>query len=167
MSLFKRTSSFSMIEMLVVLLLSSIIVGIVYTSYLGISKYHVRLITKYSRQDALTEFYFLFKSDFNQSDQIIKGNKLRLSCIRRSAPTIVYEFLPDYIVRKHLSRSDTFTCGEQIPEFKYERKMKLDSGLIDEISFTVKDANYSPRIVLSKKYDASARIQTEKPDSIQ
>src|SRR5690349_1031153 len=75
-----RLNSFSLIEMLVVLVLSSIVVGIVYFSFYNISAYQLDLTRRYSKFSEITDFYFLLKKDVEESSKIKSINGTEIFC---------------------------------------------------------------------------------------
>jgi prepilin-type N-terminal cleavage/methylation domain-containing protein len=165
-----RVASFSMIEMLVVLVLSSMVVGIVYSAYYTVSKYQLELTRKYTRHGDLAVVYFTLKRDFDRSARVenIKGE----NALRFSAPhgeKVEYYFSQEAVVRKQAMRVDTFQCTSGKPRFLLEgREVRQDEvSLVDEIQMDINSLPDQTALMLHKHYDAASRMEPMENDTIQ
>jgi prepilin-type N-terminal cleavage/methylation domain-containing protein len=162
-----KMASFSLVEMLVVMVLSSIIVGIIYFSFSTISSYERRLSRQKKAVEGLETFYYILKKDLQQSNQIAALNRDELRCGYHSGNTIEYRFFPDLVVRTQLSRTDTFASAFSAPVFLKAGKMISSyPDIIDELQLDAGGKEMPFRILLLKSYDAASLIDLTKPDSL-
>ena len=95
-----KVHSFSLIELLVVMVLSSIIVSIIYFSYYTVSKYQISLTAKLRGFDDVSELYFLLKKDIYRSKKINSFDEENLICsVEGIGANVHYIFSASYIVR--------------------------------------------------------------------
>jgi prepilin-type N-terminal cleavage/methylation domain-containing protein len=160
--------AFSLPEMLVVMVLSSIIVSIIYFSFQTISSYQVRLSNqKKSAEDAGT-LYYILKKDVQQCNAVKALDDDEILCEYWAGSNVSYAFLSDYTLRTQQSRIDTFTCAFTIPVFSFEDKpVSHYPATISEIRLPRAENSTGPlNILLYKYYDAASLLDLTKTDSL-
>jgi hypothetical protein len=156
-----------MIEMLVVLLLSSIVVGIIYATFLTVSRYQNTLTDKYKSNEDVTSIYFLIQKDFERCETINRTDEYTIECLDMLRTPVMYTFNDESIVRHQLTRSDTFRCKIGKPVFKKDGKELQAKGALDELQVEIKCLPFHVNWVVVKQYDAAGLVPTMKSDSIQ
>ena len=164
-----RVMSFSMIEMLVVLVLSSMIVGMVYSAYYTISRYQLTLTQKYTRQGDLASVYFVLQRDFDRSQKIetLKEPNI-LRCTYMDRLEILYRFTPELVIRKQASRVDSFQCVANRPVFYFEQKeiRQQQASPVDEMRMEMTSLPDPAWLIVRKMYDAASRIELTENDTL-
>jgi prepilin-type N-terminal cleavage/methylation domain-containing protein len=163
----RKVESFSLIELLVVMVLSSIIVSIIYFSFYTVSKYQMTLASKLNGFNDVSELYFLLKKDFERSKTILSADNEHLRCIiERKGIDVEYTFLADNIVRRQTNRTDTFKCKVSTPIFLWQGKEIIAPEInVDELQIELLDGPTSIQLRVHKEYDAASLIETVKNDT--
>ena len=161
MFLNSKVSSFSMIEMLVTMILSSMVVGTIYMVYYTVNSYQVTLTKKYTDVQALNDFYFVTMRDFDRSDyvEVVNGNEVKCT-VKGTDTKVWYSLYQDQIVRTQKSRTDTTSFVIQSVNFFMGGK-EITNGLIDEVRMNVAILNNPVELVFVKQYDAAALINNQ------
>lgn len=130
----RRIPAFSLIEMLVVMLLSSITVGIIYVTYYSISMYYIRYSTQQIELERANVFFSRLSVDF---DECLSVTKLSSGILcSQTVGTVEYHFFPEYSIRRQLSVVDTFP-GVNAVAFRYGSQDRVEElGLIDELEIS-------------------------------
>jgi hypothetical protein len=164
----RKVNSFSLIETLVVMVLSSLIVSIIYFSYYTVSKYQMNLSSRLIDFNDKSELYFLLKKDFDRSKKIEAIDEESLRCnIERKGVEIQYIFSSSYIVRMQDGRVDTFKCNIDKPVFLWRGKQIIPpQGRIDELQIQLLDMAEPIQLSIHKQYDAASLVETVKQDTI-
>src|SRR5688572_20383804 len=118
----RRIEAFSLIEMLVVLILSSIIVSIIYFMYYTVSTYQLTLIRKQRKSEDLTMLYFLLRRDTDRAEKIVALSVDEIQTIDTNAQSVYYSFDTAYVMRKQLARVDTFYGNFGRVEMAWQQK---------------------------------------------
>ena len=148
-----KIKAFTLSEMLVVLLLTSIVVGLAF-SVLSLVHQQMRGIEgNYERN---TEFNLLRQSlwvDFNQYDGIWYDVKKDELVFANGSEEKVYGFHKDYITQQQ----DTFYIEITKREFFFNG-MKQASGEIDALDFTLSKKNGSQELFVFKRNAATSHL---------
>ncbi len=107
-SLPSRVKAFSLVEMLVVLVLSSIVVAIIYVSYSRVQSFYRSVSKKYQTSEDFGALIYTIRKDINASDAVLKTEE-GVSCVFRERE-VSYAFTPSYVVRRQSEVVDTFNC---------------------------------------------------------
>lgn len=164
----RKVASFSLIELLVVMLLSTIIVGIIYFSYYNVARYQLDLTNRFTRLNDFSTLYFLLKTDFDRGKTINveNENSIRIQVPKRGM-SVLYEFNTGYVVRRQGAGLDTFKCPVEIPDFLMQGKpLKEIPGWADELHMHVSDSASSVIVSIRKRYDAASLLETVKYDTL-
>jgi len=160
--------SFSLIEMLVVMVLSSIIVGIIYFSYYTLYTYQVSLSKRYKGFEDISTLYFQLKTDVDRCDRVdaSDGNTLRFK-IPKPDTEIHYFFSTSYVAREQAGRIDTFYCRLQNPVFMLKGNSLADrSAQVDEIQIGVGQLPVEVNVHIYKQYDVASLLETVQKDTM-
>ncbi|MBT1705383.1 prepilin-type N-terminal cleavage/methylation domain-containing protein [Fulvivirgaceae bacterium PWU20] len=156
-----KTNAFTLVEMLVVLVLSSIIVSIIYVAYFTITRYQVDLSRKQKRSEDLTSLYYLLKRDIHSSVNIEAVNDLSLNCSGKI--NILYQFTSTYTVRMQESRVDTFYVQVTAPLFLWKTlQLTTFPSKVDQIELDVQGVVPGLQMNIKKKYSAADLVETVK-----
>jgi hypothetical protein len=163
-----KIPAFSLLETLVVLVLSSIVVGIIYTMYYTVSSYHIQLMRKQRAMEDISTVYFLLKKDVAKSRTLVATDAWSVTCRLENGNDIGYTFDSLYILRNQHERADTFFLLSEIPAF-YFNTQKVDKypETIDAVEIAVKNMALPLNIHIFKQYDAASLINLSYKDSIQ
>jgi prepilin-type N-terminal cleavage/methylation domain-containing protein len=160
--------AFSLVELLVVMVLSSIIIGIIYFSYSTITSYQLRLTNQKRLAEDSATLYFVLKKDVQQSEAVRAVSPETIVC-ERSFGLISYGFHHGYVLRQQLERIDTFLLRFERPRFFQQKKLlEAYPFLVDEIQLRPQvndDTTLSTTIF--KYYDAAMLIQMTQKDTVQ
>jgi len=161
-----KVSSFSLAEMLVVLVLSGIVLGSIYFAYYTVSTYQINLGKRIKTQNDLGLLFYTLKKDIDRSDSVQTIDTQTLCCYDHERGKIEYTFSGPFSTRRQFERIDTFVCRIQSPIFKFLGKIVQEKAMIDEVYLT-EDASESPfEIKLYKMYDAASLIEIAPNDSL-
>jgi prepilin-type N-terminal cleavage/methylation domain-containing protein len=154
-----KVQSFSLVEMLVVLVLSGIVLSILYFAYYSISTYQFELVAKVDKQEELGLLFYSLKRDIDRSYMLRKRDQFAIDCY--SAPEKVdvsYYFVEPNVVRKQLERTDTFHCEILRSAFLFQEIPVTDNAVIDQIRLTLNTAPDPIELDIIKLYDAACLI---------
>ncbi len=149
----KKIKSFTINEMLVVLLLTAIVVGLAF-SILNLVKKQIGGISE--NYSEITRMQLLEQSlwvDLNSYREIYYNEKDREILFSHEIKTISYKIGVNEIVKE----SDTFLLKVASSQFYFNGK-KVTSGKIDAIELELGKDNVSRPIFLYKKNDASIYV---------
>jgi prepilin-type N-terminal cleavage/methylation domain-containing protein len=160
-----KVRAFSLIEILVVLILSSIVVSIIYMGYYNITTYQANLLRKQQRLENISRLYFLLRKDIGRSEFVFATSDSALGCRLAGGDYISYSFESVIVTRTQNSITDTFFCKTRNQEFFWQTKRIVAfPSKADELNFVL-ELNEPVSLSLFKDYDASSLIDT-KTDSI-
>jgi len=164
----RRIEAFSLIEMLVVLILSSIIVSIIYFMYYTVSTYQLTLIRKQRKSEDLATLYFLLRRDVDHAKEIVAFSEDEIETTRTDAQSVLYSFDSAFVLRKQLTRIDTFYGQFGNVQLAWRQKpISTYPSNIDKLDVEVKGLALPLQIHVVKKYDAASLVNLVKKDSLQ
>ena len=138
----KKIKAFTILELVVTMLITSIIIGVVYTSYFILNKTYTTYQAKNEKIDSIVQLNNLLKSDFAGSAKVLKS-PTGIICFLQNK-TVIYTITPDYIVRAS-SVSDTFKIASSNIATLFENKPVITTdnpqSYIDELDVTFKVLN--------------------------
>lgn len=163
-----RVQSFSLVEMLVVLVLSGIVLSILYFAYYSISTYQFTLVHKVDKQEELGMMFYTLKRDVERSHVLRIQDQYVIDCYSTPEQLDVsyYFFAPD-VIRKQMERIDTFHCQIANPLFFFQSIPTTDiNAVIDEIRLTGNEHEIPVELDINKLYDAASLINAVPNDTI-
>jgi prepilin-type N-terminal cleavage/methylation domain-containing protein len=144
-----RVSAFTLAELLVVLVISSIVIALGF-SVLNMVRKQVFLIQKnYRKKQTVQTFESVLKRDFNKGIAKYDSNLDRL-IISSNKNDVVYQFLKGIIIREE----DTLELLIGKKSF-YLDGAKVTSGFIDAVELQFDESFSSKQIFLYQKKDAA------------
>lgn len=155
-----KVQSFSLVEMLVVLVLSGIVLSILYFAYYGITTHQINFARKINIQEDRGLMYFTLKRDVERSYLLRMRDKYSIDCYRSAGQLDVsYYFDAPNVIRKQIERIDTFHCNIEEPLFFFQGKMVTDiDAVVDEIRVVENASEIPLELDIGKLYDATSLI---------
>jgi competence protein ComGF len=146
----KKIKSFTLSELLVVMIITVIVVGIAFT-VLNIVKKQIHTIQmNYSRTTELAFFKQRMYLDFNNYSHINFDSKANQLILKSESDSVFYDFSQDNIIRN----TDTLKTKVQIEKLCFEGT-NVNSGRIDAITFIEKKEASDSHFFVFKKNDAT------------
>ena len=158
----RRVKAFTILEVTIVMMITSLLIGITYTSYSIIVKSYLSFTEKNKDQTVLTNLDYLLRRDFEQAN-IIRKEPDGVS-LQRESGIIKYQIKPEYILREGI-RTDTFKVETQDLSTLFENVPINDvqtideQNRIDELQFTLIYKNDQIPCYYHKLYSSSNLIQ--------
>ncbi len=148
-------------EMLVVMLVSSLTITISYTCYTIFSNHYLQYK---KNSDELAQYILLDKlltKDISASKMINRSSE-GIECIKR-VERIQYKFLPNYVLRRG-AITDTFFVTEETPVvYKNQGAIEnIPGALVDEVSVTLLYKEEKLYFYYKKEYGADILIMSYK-----
>jgi len=135
-----KTKAFTVIELTVVMILSSIVISITYLSFDILQKQYRDYRESNDKIAMISKLNSLLHTDFNNSEIIIKTDAGILTNYRTKQ--INYEFDFGFILRKEGEITDTFFVKVDELNTHYLKQGQLESErIIDELTFETKINN--------------------------
>lgn len=137
----KRIKSFTLFELIVVMLLSTILVGIMYYALRVAQQTFARFSESNQHVLDIRSLINAMRNDFQRAEQVhASDNQVR--CYKGEL-TIEYEILDKSVVRKSNTAIDTFHCDVNSYKFFLANK-EFNEGLIEEaeVSLKFKDQDF-------------------------
>jgi hypothetical protein len=161
----KKLRAFTLLELLFVMILTTLIIGIGYLTF-NISTKQLHSYRKNSKK--ISEIFLvtmLLNKDFTEAKSVLKVND---SLILTGDVNILlqYLFTEEYIVRNANLVSDTFYYKTQNRSEKFlDKPADVNYGLVDEIYFEIKtDDEHAEIFHAMKAYSAEALMLQEDRD---
>ena len=144
-----KVKSFTLSEMLVVMIITTIVVGIAF-SVLSLVQRQIRVVgNNFETTTTLSLFEQRLWQDFNQHGSILATEKkIVLTSVK---DTVVYNFEPEYILR---NSTDTIKLKVAIDKLYYLGD-DVKSGFIDAVRISANEELPEYNIFVSMQYDAS------------
>ncbi len=153
-----RVKSYTVIEMLVVMLISSLSIGITYTCYTIFSNHY---LSYKKRSDELANYILLDKlmtKDVSVSAKVEKTS-LGMNCISKNG-TIGYEFYDQYILRRSTIVDTFYVVMSQPVVFKRMGKTEnIPGALVEEIGMETIYKEEKLYFYYKKNYGADVLIR--------
>jgi prepilin-type N-terminal cleavage/methylation domain-containing protein len=161
-----KVAAFSLVEMLVVMVLSSMMVGIIYFVYYTVNSYQVSLSRKFNKVEGVNSLYSLLTHDVDRSEYIEVTTTKVLKChVKYTGNDIYYSFSPLYVLRMQESRTDTLACPVNSVAFFLHQK-NMETGLIDEVQIETSFFGGITKLVFFKQYDAAILTSKVQQDEL-
>ncbi len=157
-----RVKAFTILELTITMLVTALVIGITYTSYLIVFKSYTSFNTKNNELAVLVNLDHVLKRDFEKAEIVLKDTDGIALTIGENY--IKYEFKPDFVVR-HTIKKDTFKVQTQYVNFAFENvaindvKNTVEQNRIDELGFTIVLRNENFSYHYHKQYSSANLIQ--------
>ncbi len=154
MQTIKKIPAFTLSEMIIVLILSSIVVGLAF-SVLNLVQTHMLSIQKnYQKNTSLTNLETILCLDFNQHTNITFNSLEHQLTFISPLDTIRYQFSEQYISRE----KDTFYIPIADKQFYFKGGI-CSEGKIDAIQLVPKKPFHTHKLFVFKYNDAATHIK--------
>jgi hypothetical protein len=158
----KMLKAFTLLELLFVMILTTIIIGIGYFAF-SVSIKQIYFYKKNSKK--ITEAFqltMLLNKDLAEAQSAVKSNNV-LVLTSKTNSELRYYFGEEYIVRKNSFAADTFFYETQSRSEKFlDKPADPNNGLVDEIYFEMKTNEEQFEIFHAvKPYSSEALIKHE------
>ncbi|HET6243888.1 MAG: prepilin-type N-terminal cleavage/methylation domain-containing protein [Bacteroidetes bacterium] len=156
----KKVKAFTIIELVVVMILTSIVVGIVYSSYsiVGNQFYMYKKTGIQNSQVALLKM--LLNKDFTTSQTIKKGNNELF--FYQENNLILYGFGENFITRNSNAVKDTFAISPINIDTRFLNQVILNNNdIVDELYFEAEIFKQQQVFQFKKQYAADVLIENE------
>jgi prepilin-type N-terminal cleavage/methylation domain-containing protein len=155
-----KVKGYTVIEMLVVMLISAISIGVTYTTYRIFARQY--LTYKHNSED-IAQYVLLdrlLSTDFLKSDKVLKtGDGLLIQLKLRE---VRYEFGEEYILRRDQSLVDTFKIQPTGVSYWWDgQEQHVPDRLVDQLKFESTYKEEKLDYVFLKKYGADAWMYEE------
>ncbi len=157
----KKIQAFTLIELMITMLISSISFGIIYSGYEIVSKQYRSY--KSSNEIIADALYLnvLMASDFSKARDA-KKNDDGFQLIDYENRSTIYELSTEYIVRKVSFSIDTFKVPvKNISYLMQNSDVNAEPYFIDEVSFNVGINKQTQTFHYKKQYDAAFLMDHE------
>jgi prepilin-type N-terminal cleavage/methylation domain-containing protein len=148
-------AAFTLIEIMVVLVISGTVISLALWSYLNISRY----LDTYQKNEAVNQemalFLFHFQYDIDQAVYLTEKNG-SLTCVDFNEDYISYDFFEDYTIRYYYNYPDTFFV--QIPKITWEA-IPGNVSLIQRIELTLQTTGIEYPMIFYKNYSNQQLFQ--------
>lgn len=151
-----KVRSFTLAELLVVMIITAIVVGMAF-SVLQMIQNQLHIIEKNLDKSAnLSLFEQKLWQDFNEFDQLQFNKHTAILTMRSEIDSVMYCFKDEYLMRNQ----DTIKL-KLVIEATFFRGAKIKEGTIDAISLSADKEFPDYRMFLSKKNDATLLMNTD------
>ena len=158
----QKLKTFTLIELIVAMLISSLVITISYYSYSIISRQFIyfRNINEYTIE--ITRLNTVLKTDFAES-KYCSQQANGLSFVFEDNRKVSYEFYPEHIIRYMPGLTDTFHIQPaNLNKLFFNEPSNNPKGLIDELSFESQQDKEIKYFHYRKDYGADVLIMLEK-----
>jgi prepilin-type N-terminal cleavage/methylation domain-containing protein len=164
----RRINAFTLIELVVVMLISAIVFAMVFYAYSTVVRFQISQGKNNSTNQEYRTLNMLLENDFLSSDELIQKNDYELLCVFKRDREVTYRFSDNFITRSFygdVNLTDTFFVKSDQPyiTMKYLREQQ---DLVNELTINIiADGNglllhykkeYSPDILINKQLDKEA-----------
>jgi len=152
----KKLPSYSIIELIVVMLIATIVIATAYQGYLMFFRQYLAFKERSEKIARVSLFDRLLTSDMEDSREARMRNA-SLHCIYPDK-NILYEFRTNCIIRYQENLPDTFYMNAGTPVFYFNELPTLEGKLVDRLEFTVERDKDSIDFSYEKKYGADVLL---------
>ena len=157
----KRISAFTLLELLIGMILSSIVIGFCYTSYSIIHKQYLNYNTIKRQNTAAIQLNSILNTDFINAEYIMYDTD-KLIFNSENKVHLHYEFKENYILRVDNGLTDTFMFAPlNIITGYLKESTKLSLAMADEFSFGAIIHGELEHFHFIKEYSAETMIRLQ------
>lgn len=144
----KKLNAFTLIEMLVVLILTGLVVSLSYSAYEIFLSYRISYLKSSRHLSQLEMLHLVLEKDFSQASSI-KEQSGSIRFENPDASLFLYHFNESNIVREQEFRADTFYLfNEGVAEIQ----TVPNTGLITKLSINLSTENKPLSFIFTKEY---------------
>lgn len=154
-----RLPAFTIMEITIVMLISTIVVAITFTAYGMVSRAYSTYLEKRNHMAALIRLDELLQRDFRQAQQVLRHENTVLCA--DSGRQVTYRFEPEQIIRQS-TIIDSFKVQATDVTCSFNNQPTgdtLEPVRIDELSFTVQADQETFPYHYTKRYSSANLIQ--------
>jgi len=146
-----RVLAFTLSEVIIVLILTSIVIGLAFTVLGLVQKQMFAIQSNYNKNLEIKKFQTALWMDFNRYLTIQYNTFEDKMVLKNEIDSISYNFSKDYIVKE----ADTFNIQLKTKQFYFDGDLS-NSNKLDAIKFTTTKAYQSQELFIFKKNDATS-----------
>jgi len=157
----KKISAFTLLELLIGMIISSIVIGFCYTGYSIIYKQYLNYLIIKENISNTMQFNSILNTDFTTASSIIfETDKLILDF--KSAPQLQYDFRQNYILRKTSDVTDTFMLSalNLVPKYNIENDQQ-PFLIVNDFSFDAVILGETEHFHFAKNYSAETLVNMQ------
>lgn len=161
-----KLKAFTLMELLVGMIISSIVIAFAYSAYSLIYKQYVSYRSVKSKVIETMQLHTVMSNDFNNSEySTFDSNKLKLNTTNN---TLTYNFIDSLIIRIDNELSDTFKLVARTIQVKpvFNDVISNDT-LINNIQFDVFVFDNTEHFTFTKKYTAQTLMNYEMQNKLE
>lgn len=144
-----KLKSFTLIELMVVMLISAIVIVLAGGVFYNLSQYKVHLNAKAIPVNNMAKFRYLLELDNMRSEKVeVNGDTLIFSGINSST----YLVLDTVVIREQGNLIDTFQIVSGLTD------IKMEEGLVESCNITIRDHHDRESNILLTKYYSSEQL---------
>ncbi len=143
-----KIKSFTLTELLVVMIITAIVVGLAFTVLRLVQKQIYAIETNYNKTSNLALFEQKLWQDFNEMNSIQCNTKESSLLMQSEMDTVIYSFQENYTLRN----TDTIKLKLVAAKFLFEGK-EVQEGQMDAVSISATEELLDFEIFVSKKND--------------
>ncbi|WP_411032221.1 hypothetical protein [Spongiimicrobium sp. 3-5] len=147
----KRIKSFTLSEMIVVLLITTVVVGLAFAVLNLVQKQMDGISANYNKTMEVDRFRQLLWIDFNRFDLVVFNHTTNHLSFTNALETKVYEFYDDKVVKD----LDTFRIGLSDKVFYFDNTLR-PYGEVDALNLTTTKEYGGQQLFVYKKNAATA-----------
>lgn len=144
----RKLPAFTIMEMIVTLVISSVAFSISAGVYLTAGRYYRDILSRYESDQEFTVFYATMNDDFQQAFRITEDHD-RIFLDKESGEDVFYEFSSKSIIRQIGWQADTFAVSATDMVFT---RLSPEEDLISDVSFSMEGFEKSTQVHVRKKY---------------
>lgn len=157
----KKLGAFTLMELLIAMIVSSIVIAFGYSVYSIIYKQYLTYKTSKTEIVSTMQFNTTMNNDFINSVEITFAENT-VTIFNKNKEPLHYKFNDDNILRMNNEVTDTFKLAAVNMKEKFVlRSEDLHSSLINEISFDSQLAGDTQHFVFRKNYSAATLLNKE------
>ena len=144
----KKLKAFTMIELMVAMIVSSIVIGIALTIYMNLNQYYLDFKEKGKMDSELLMLVSTFRSDMDKSYEV-HGDNSDLTLVFEAGKTINYSFEGNCVIRTKSEVTDTFYNKVQEIEVNY---LDNENKYVNDILINIKQGEFVFPLHITKEY---------------
>ncbi|MBI5541228.1 MAG: prepilin-type N-terminal cleavage/methylation domain-containing protein [Bacteroidia bacterium] len=144
----KRLRAFSMVELMVAMIVSSIVIGVALTVYMNLNQYYQDFKEKGKIDSELLLLVSTMRADMEKSYEV-HGDNSDLTMVFEAGKTINYSFEGKFILRKIDDVTDTFYNPIQEVEVNY---LDNENKYVNDLLVNIKQVESIFPLHITKEY---------------
>lgn len=153
MTTIKKIQAFTLSEIIVVLILTSIVVGLAFSVLGLVQKQMLAIQTNYNKSLELQKLETSLWLDFNGYSSIRYESMDNQLILKHELDSVSYTFSKDYIIKAQ----DTFDISLENKQFYFDGVLSK-SKIVDAVKLSTSKTNQNREIFIFKKNDATRYI---------